>query len=140
MLSPWITSFCPSNFTACLIGTNWALFEFLSKNWIAISKKSGLVVSLGIGATYVNSSGLKLVSVAGINSTLPKNNSPASTTIWSLVSVFVTTSASNSGVNGILMTPKSNSSPTLAEAGDSKLTTPLRFLIGSPNESILPTG
>ncbi len=136
---PCITSFSPSNFTACLIGTYWALLEFLSKNWTAKSKNSGRFLNLGIGAVNVNSSGLKLVSVAGISSTLPKNSSPASTAIWSLVSLFTTTSFLKFGVNGILTTPKSISSPTSESFGDSILITPLSFLMGSPNKCILPT-
>ena len=115
------------------------MFEFLSKNCIAISKKSGLVASLGIGATNVNSSGLKLVSVAGITSTLPKNNSPASTAIWSLVSLFTTTSSLNSGINGILTIPKSNKISLSTLSSDSKAMTPLLFLTGSPNKCIFPT-
>ena len=63
-------------------------------------------------SSNVNSSGEKLVSLLGINSTLPKCNSPDSISICNLVSSFTTTFLSNEGLNGILTILKSINSPT----------------------------
>ena len=61
----------------------------------------------------MNSSGEKLVSVAGSSSTLCKYTCPDSTSTCKLVSLFTTTSFSKFGLKGILTIPKSINLPTL---------------------------
>ena len=85
---------------------------------------SGLALSLGIAVTNVNSSGEKLVSFAGTNSTLPKCSSPDSTSICNFVSSLTSTFLSNEGLNGIFTTLKSTNLPTeLSDLRDSNVMT-----------------